>query len=356
MVCGLARVGIVVVACAATCEALSLAHTQRRNECVAGGHLNGTWEFNAAYPLTRYSVRLSACDFGPWEVNHDGYYNKAASYRWVPNSCDLVEFNADSFCKSLGQRDILFVGDSTTFMQVQSLSKMLKPGSSEEPGEMDVAGSKMSICDGRMLHFVRNDQLVDEEISQAEGPHSNSSDPHDPEYWKCGDVCFPWVRHLKSDQVLVLNSGIHAYTGYGSDLGWYRANLEKVANHLRTHYTGTLLFRTTVAGHENCARGESGPVRFGSPIPIERQLSRRKSEHRIFNWETVGQRNAYAKEIFKASGNWHVLDVEPMTRSRADGHCGQEGASNDCLHYQLPGPPDWWNVLFHNWLVGQVYL
>merc|ERR1711862_124997 len=39
-----------------------------------------------------------------------------------------------------------------------------------------------------------------------------------------------------------------------------------------------------------------------------------------------------------------LLDVYWMTALRHDGH----PSSIDCMHYLLPGPPDWWNHLFYS--------
>ena len=37
-----------------------------------------------------------------------------------------------------------------------------------------------------------------------------------------------------------------------------------------------------------------------------------------------------------------MLDVAPMTRLRPDAHLRPK---TDCLHFALPGVPDWWNHL-----------
>ena len=44
-----------------------------------------------------------------------------------------------------------------------------------------------------------------------------------------------------------------------------------------------------------------------------------------------------------------VLPLDQVTKARADGHLGKsEGREEnpDCLHYHLPGPPDWWTRVF----------
>ena len=53
----------------------------------------------------------------------------------------------------------------------------------------------------------------------------------------------------------------------------------------------------------------------------------------------------------------YILDVVPMTILRPDGHIsGPQKCStcknDDCLHYMLPGPTDWWNHLMYSNLIS----
>jgi hypothetical protein len=44
----------------------------------------------------------------------------------------------------------------------------------------------------------------------------------------------------------------------------------------------------------------------------------------------------------------NTLAADVLLSSRPDGH--YEGPKEDCLHYKLPGPPDWVNILWFNML------
>jgi hypothetical protein len=57
----------------------------------------------------------------------------------------------------------------------------------------------------------------------------------------------------------------------------------------------------------------------------------------LVNGYPVPMINAYAKEVFK---NYHILDVESVSRSRGDAHCG-----SDCTHFIYPGPQHVWNMM-----------
>ena len=108
-----------------------------------------------------------------------------------------------------------------------------------------------------------------------------------------------------------------------------------------------LMFRTTVFGHWDCT-GQltcTPPLidashfvptpNFGwSRVPNLNQIASRVLTHNV-------QNSSMSEGILHAA-NFHILDVEPMTTLRPDGH---RFSMNDCLHYFLPGPPDWWNHL-----------
>jgi hypothetical protein len=106
-----------------------------------------------------------------------------------------------------------------------------------------------------------------------------------------------------------------------------------------------LIFRTTVPGHFNCSRNDS-PYQDAS-----RFRETLGSDH--YDWGLVESYNEYAKEVFTAKcrerpekcRKWLILDVFPMTILRPDGH---SNPPVDCLHYLLPGAPDWWNHLLYS--------
>jgi hypothetical protein len=53
-------------------------------------------------------------DIDPWEL-----------YKWNPHTCQLLHFNASSFCEALGPRTILFAGDSLISQSMQTLTSLL---------------------------------------------------------------------------------------------------------------------------------------------------------------------------------------------------------------------------------------
>ena len=92
-----------------------------------------------------------------------------------------------------------------------------------------------------------------------------------------------------------------------------------------------LVFRTSVPGHEHCDH-EKEPFKRPSDFKLAH----------LYNWDLVPANNQYMRKVLAtADPSAVVLNVTYMTELRPDGHRG----SKDCLHYILPGAPDWWSHL-----------
>nr|POE50302.1 protein trichome birefringence-like 41 [Quercus suber] len=84
----------------------------------------GRWVVDKSYPL----YNTAACPFIEREFGcqkngrPDLDYTK---YRWMPLHCDLVRFNGQDFLERFRGKSIMFVGDSLSRNQWQSLTCML---------------------------------------------------------------------------------------------------------------------------------------------------------------------------------------------------------------------------------------
>ena len=103
-------------------------------------------------------------------------------------------------------------------------------------------------------------------------------------------------------------------------------------------YQGRLIYRTTNAGHWNCSMYHERPVLNESYVwpYFGRALW-------PYTWQLVDTYNAYAVERLRALGV-EILYSNILSRNRPDGH----GNPDDCLHYKLPGVPDWWATALYN--------
>ena len=295
----------------------------------------------------------------------------ATRYDWVPRGAatPLPRFTSASFCAALkarGIRSLMMVGDSITFMQFQSLHALLGDGTVKEwphgrtnlsafpdhNEEPDSGRWKGYACGGQALAlaFVRNDCLCTGDDA--------SKDPHG-EYrtgWgtcnnAIADSCFEWIDHAAEYDVLLLNAGAHFH-----DRAQYeRAMRASVARLEREGLMERVIFRTTPAGHPRCTDAATpfvGDAAAAARFVTQTRAAMEEGAVKKFGWTAFRGFNEFASSLFTTHGARGVLDVAPMTALRPDGHRAHK---SDCLHYYLPGVPDWWNfLLFETFLKLEV--
>lgn len=158
-----------------------------------------------------------------------------------------------------------------------------------------------------------------------------------------GYSSFAWSE-LRGYDTLVFNTGIHILSDATLDL--------------RTHVfarrfaampsSQTIVWRTTVPGHDNCARATR---------PLETPYE--PSACGPYGWHHVQRQNDLVAEIFRQiAPRVRLLDAFALSNARADRHVVRKTklmatengtrvttATEDCLHYCLPSAVDTWNVL-----------
>ena len=78
---------------------------------------------------------------------------------------------------------------------------------------------------------------------------------------------------------------------------------------------------------------------------------RRQWRQLLYAWDLHPQFNAIAREALRrhaphcAAATVGFLDTYPMSILRPDAHAASIAGTKDCLHFSLPGVPDWWSHL-----------
>jgi len=165
--------------------------------------------------------------------------------------------------------------------------------------------------------------------------------------------------------LLLLNSGAHI-----GNLQKFRDTMDNVLQELDNmkRNDDIVFIRTTAPGHEDCQK-------YDKPFQTynEYLLTNPTKEH-FYKWDKFALYNDYlATTIDKrrrerlqntkslrdiiTTPQVELLDTFYMTVLRPDGHisgpeCANERCKTkiDCLHYNLPGPLDWWNHLLFSHL------
>mmetsp|Transcript_32056 Transcript_32056/g.96041 ORF Transcript_32056/g.96041 Transcript_32056/m.96041 type:complete len:445 (-) Transcript_32056:47-1381(-) len=301
-------------------------------------------------------------------------YRKPETYAWrdppgVEGRCGrVVPLSAASFCieaRRLGLSRIMFVGDSIAFQQSYAFARQV--GSDVEHKNYDGKNSAQGWmvrheCPGEYaveLRFARNDRLLVGDMI--------------PDTTNKGDVLRDWIDVYRSEPpsvrtLLVVNTGPHFIRDPNPP---YETVVDKFLEDVGTKIgrpRDLVFFRTSPGGHPTCATATE-PFRTQEEYydSVEHPPAEHANVVPKYGWGKFGAMNDYLKEalggyndgtgvgVTSGPKRIHVLDVEPMTNLRPDGH--QTSPDNrdpdkpewDCLHYSMPGPIDWFNnLLFTN--------
>lgn len=288
----------------------------------------------------------------------------ATTYRWeegVFRSCQINLVERESLCHTLGDlniKRIFFVGDSLSLQMAQSFWKLMSFENEPSPVKPDPRWKPWSRFDWTRdveckssaftfyVSFIRNDFLNDNMnpvTFQKVGENSN-----------CGksEYCFPWIEKYKSfpDRSLVLanlGSHVHSVVEFKELFDNFMGTLERNMN----DSNDIIMFRTTSPGHNGCQT-------VVEPFVTHSQYTQTLTAD-FRSWHKFGSYNDYVyRKVQDYSGdlnNIHILDIYPMTILRPDGHLAgpvtcKRCKKDDCLHYTLPGPGDWWSHLMFTYL------
>ena len=190
--------------------------------------------------------------------------------------------------------------------------------------------------------------------------HTENSQPVsiDERKSNCDSFCYPWTKEYLADKkrtILIVNAGAHIHR-----LESYQAAIDRFIQVFDglNRANDIVLFRSLVPGHWECGRKGLKPFQDFEEYFKDAQDHPNPNEE-VYTWSKFRLYNDYAvraleKRRFRPSERpqalMEVVDVFPMTVLRPDGHCSDEFRppsylANDCLHYTLPGPIDWWTHL-----------
>ncbi|KAK9233049.1 hypothetical protein WN943_023298 [Citrus x changshan-huyou] len=291
-------------------------------------------------------------------------------YRWLPNNCEMPEFERSAFLRRMQDKTIAFIGDSLGRQQFQSLMCMATGGEmspevedvGKEYGLIKARGAKRP--DGWAFRFPNTNTTILYYWSStlADLVPINSTDPRSNVAMHLDRPPAFMRKYLHRFDVLVLNTGHHWNRGKLTANRWVMyvngkpnddsklASMGGAKNFTAYSISKWLdsqlpylprlkaFFRTISPRHfRNGDWNTGGSCDNTTPLTGGREVLQDQSSDEVVEGAVKGTRIK-------------LLDITAISDLRDEGHISHysvraTGGINDCLHWCLPGIPDTWNEL-----------
>ncbi|XP_050214241.1 protein trichome berefringence-like 7 [Mercurialis annua] len=332
------------------------------NECNV---FRGSWIRDETYPL----YNASQCPFVEQGFNclANGRIDRGyTKWRWKPKDCDIPRFHVQQTLEKLRGKRIVFVGDSLSRTQWESLICMLMTGVEDKRSVYEVNGNKItkqirflgvnfSSFDLR-IDFYRSVFLVQPGPRPRHAPKRVKSTL---KLDKLDDISNEWI----DSDVLIFNSGHWWTPSKLFEMGCYF----QIGGSLKLGLPTTAAFRTSLSTWaswaENFINANRTKVFFrtfeSSHWSGRNRLSckvTRRPSSKAGGKDRSPVSDIILKEVDKMSLPVTVLHVTPMGAFRSDAHVGAWSDNPlvpDCSHFCLPGVPDMWNEILLSYLMSE---
>ncbi|KAM7513787.1 hypothetical protein LguiA_003916 [Lonicera macranthoides] len=324
---------------------------------------DGSWVVDNRYPL----YNASECPFAEQGFNCLGNGRLDKDYlkwRWKPKNCDIPRFNVGSALEMLRGRRVVFVGDSMSRSQWESLICLLMTGVEDKKSVYEVNGNKITkqirflgvrfSSFNFTVEFFRSVFLVQHNWAPRYGPKRVRSTL---KLDKLDDISNEWI----DSDVLLFNSGQWWVPGKLFGTGCYF----QVGNSLKLGMTIASAFRTAVETWSSWVETMINPNRTHIFFRTFEPSHWSNLTLRICNVtqqplsEIQGsQKSAFSDTVLDVVKNMTVvpvtvLQITSMSALRSDAHVGDwndKPSVSDCSHWCLPGVPDVWNEILLSYL------
>ncbi|CAI9088867.1 OLC1v1023315C1 [Oldenlandia corymbosa var. corymbosa] len=320
---------------------------------------NGRWNYDDTYPL----YHASSCPFIEKSFDCEGNGrpdHQYLKYRWKPNGCDLPKFSGLNFLKMFKGKKILFVGDSLSLNQWQSLTCMLHAALPQSKFTTQKKGDLSTLTFPEYevsLMLSRNAFLVDL-VQEKKGRVLKLNSIQNGDAWIGYDMLifntWHWWLHkgrLKSwdyiqdgnklyrdmDRLVAFGKGLRTWAK------WVDSNINSSKTQVffqgisPTHYNGKEWNPSTA---KSCI-GETQPIMDSS-----------------YPGGSLPAVGVVKGMLANMSTPVTLLDITTLSQLRKDGHpslydsADANHQGNDCSHWCLAGVPDTWNEILYGILVA----
>ncbi|XP_009783768.1 protein trichome birefringence-like 42 [Nicotiana sylvestris] len=313
----------------------------------------GSWIFDDSYPLYD-SLQCPFIDPGLNCLKNGRNDQDFLKYRWQPTDCDLPRFNGEDLLQKFRGKSFMFVGDSLSNNQWQSLACMLHAAVPNSNYTFDRTRNRSVLSFPEFeftVTFLKNGFLIDLVVEEA-GRVLKLDSLSRSDQWKGVDFLifnsYHWWIHTGSlqtwdyfqvgDKIYKEMDHMEAYKiALTTWANWIDSNIDPAMTKVffqgisAVHYHGKDWNEPMV---QDC-RGQTKPIE-GSNYPGDRYPGEAVVKNVLSNM---------TKSVY-------LLDITLLTQLRKDGHPSRYANGEiDCSHWCVAGVPDTWNELLYTILL-----
>lgn len=324
---------------------------------------DGTWVLDETYPL----YNASQCPFAETSFNCLANGRKDKEYlkwRWKPKNCEISRLNVGVVLEKLRGKRIVFVGDSLSRTQWESMICLLMNGVEDKSSVYEVNGNKISkkirylgvrfISFNFTVEFYRSVFLVKIGSVPKRSPKRVRSTIKLDEL---DGISSKWI----DSDILVFNTGHWWNRAKLFELGCYFKVGGRLKLGMSTMAAYTRALETWASWVENMVDTGRTRVFFrtfeGSHWSGQNGHICKVTEKPMMYTSEMEYRSHFSDIIRKVVKNMSVpvttMHVTPMGSYRSDAHVGtwsDNPTVPDCSHWCLPGLPDTWNQILFSYL------
>nr|XP_027090085.1 protein trichome berefringence-like 7 [Coffea arabica]XP_027090086.1 protein trichome berefringence-like 7 [Coffea arabica] len=324
---------------------------------------DGSWVADDSFP----SYNASNCPFAERGFNclANGRRDKGyLKWRWQPKNCNIPRFDVEETLEFLRDKRVVFVGDSLSRTQWESMVCMLMTGVNDKRSVYEINGSKitkqirhLAVRFGSFnftVEFYRSIFLVQPHQAPKRAPKRVKVAL---QLDRLDDISKEWV----DSDILIFNSGHWWTPGKLFDMGWYF----QIGGKMKLGMPISGAFKTALATWKSWVESRINTrktrVFFRTFESTHWSASRQhcKVTEQPMSKVNGRDKHPFSDAIIDAAKNTSipvtVLHVTPMGAFRSDAHVGtwsDNPSVPDCSHWCLPGVPDVWNELLFSFLLS----
>ncbi|XP_021773885.1 protein trichome birefringence-like 42 [Chenopodium quinoa] len=322
----------------------------RRNGC---NIFKGSWVYDRSYPL----YDTNSCPFigDGFNCQKNGRPDKDyLKYRWQPYGCNLQRFDGRALLEKWRGKTIMFVGESLSFNQWESLTCMLHSAVPLSKYTIVTRGS-LSVFSfpeyDTSIMMLKNGFLVDV-VTEKFGRVLKLDSISSGSTWLWADVLifnsYHWWSH-RWEYFMVggkIIKNIDHMKAYNIALRTWAKWVDDNIDSRKTQ----VFFQGVSAAHINGSE-------WGEPRAKFCRKETRPVLGSVYPGGSHPGEVIVRKVLSRMKKPVHLLDITLLTQLRKDGHpaiyAGGGPKLLDCSHWCLPGVPDTWNQLLYSILFRQ---